>query len=81
MLPGFWMNWERIPTTNAQFGCVIITGHNMHLIASVYGTPCIHIAWVGVEGPCYFVNWAPASIGMLMGFALVSQNLFNIVLM
>ena len=76
--PGFWMNWDRIPTANAASGCEITTGHRRHLIACAYGMSHIRNSCVGVDGLWSLLNVIPGSIGVLTCFALVSWNFSTI---
>jgi len=70
--PGFWINWDKIPTANAASGRDIITGHSTLPIASAYGIPRMCISCVGVDVLCSLLNCAPDSIAVATGFTLVS---------
>jgi len=72
--PGFWINWDKIPTANAVSGHDIITSHSTLPIASVYGILCMPISCVGIDGLLSLLNCAPNSIGVTTGSALVSRN-------
>ena len=72
--PGFWMNWDRIPTVNAVSGCKITTGHRRHPITCVYSISCIQNSSIRVDRLWSLLNVIPGSISVLTRFALVSQK-------